>query len=72
MGTEVITTIDTEVTENLEETTTTTTTVTTFPYEKDMAYIRGDLDLIAGFLLFFVIVELCKWTYRFFNIFFPV
>ena len=56
-----------------EETSTTETTVTTvsYLYEEQITQIRGDLDLIAGLLVAFMVIELCKWSYRFLNMFFP-
>ena len=51
---------------------TTTTTVVSYPYEEQVTQIRGDLDLIAGLLVAFMVIELCKWSYRFLNIFFPL
>lgn len=44
-----------------------------FNYLENLSYlpeITGLLYLIAGFLLFLIIKELCYWSYRFFNIFF--
>lgn len=32
--------------------------------------VTGLLYFIAGFILFFVIKELCYWSYKFFNMFF--
>ena len=32
--------------------------------------ITGLLYFITGFILFFVIKELCYWSYKFFNMFF--
>lgn len=51
---------------------TTTTTAISYPYEEQVTIIRGDLDLIAGLLVAFMVIELCKWSYRFLNIFFPI
>ncbi len=65
----------TEVTETITETgesetgTTTTTVVAWTP--ETVSHISADLDLIAGLLFTFMIIELCKWSYRFLNIFFP-
>lgn len=58
----------------IEETseTTSTTTLISYPYEEQVTIIRGDLDLIAGLLVAFMVIELCKWSYRFLNIFFPI
>lgn len=53
------------------ETETTTTTAVTFPCEEHITQIRYDLDLIAGLLVAFIVIELCKWSYRFLNMFFP-
>lgn len=65
-------TTTTTATSNTEETyETTITTVSSYPYDTQMTYIRGDLDLIAGLLVAFMVIELCKWSYRFLNIFFP-
>ena len=50
----------------------TTTTATSYQYEEQVTQIRGDLDLIAGLLVCFMVIELCKWSYRFLNIFFPI
>lgn len=59
------------VTGDIETSETTTTTLVSYPYEEQVTYIRGDLDLIAGLLVAFMIIELCKWSYRFLNMFFP-
>lgn len=55
-----------------ETTIETTTTAISYPYEEQVTQIRGDLDLIAGLLVAFMVIELCKWSYRFLNIFFPI
>lgn len=55
-----------------ETTVETTTTAISYSYEEQVTQIRGDLDLIAGLLVAFMVIELCKWSYRFFNIFFPI
>lgn len=65
-ATSTVTTID-----DTSETTTTTTLIS-YPYEEQVTIIRGDLDLIAGLLVVFMVIELCKWSYRFLNIFFPI
>lgn len=65
-ATSTVTTID-ETSE-----TSTTTTLISYPYEEQVTIIRGDLDLIAGLLVAFMVIELCKWSYRFLNIFFPI
>lgn len=59
------------VTGDTETSETTSTTLVSYPYEEQVTYIRGDLDLIAGLLVAFMIIELCKWSYRFLNMFFP-
>lgn len=50
----------------------TTTTAISYLFDEQVTQIRGDLDLIAGLLVAFVVMELCKWSYRFLNIFFPI
>ncbi len=70
METEVTTTTATSNSEEYTETT--TTTVSGYLYEDQVTQIRGDLDLIAGLLVAFMVIELCKWSYRFLNIFFPI
>lgn len=49
-----------------------TTTVTFLPVEEQLSYVRSDLDFILGLLVAFIVIELCKWVYRFLNIFIPI
>ena len=69
---ETTTILTTTLIESGSDSETTTTTTVPYPYEEQVSYIRGDLDLIAGLLVAFMIIELCKWSYRFFNMFFPI
>lgn len=60
-------------TEETEETTTTTTTTSPFlPVDEQLTYVREDLGWILGLLVAFMVIELCKWSYRFLNIFMPI
>lgn len=63
-----------EVTETVssEEEYTMTSTTAFLPVDEQLSYVRSDLDLIAGLLVAFMVIELCKWSYRFLNIFFPI
>lgn len=38
----------------------------------NLAYISDCGRIIAGLLLAFIVMELCKYTYKFFNMFFPM
>lgn len=58
--------------EDAEETTTTTTTSAYLPVDEQLSYVRSDLDMLLGLVVAFMVIELCKWSYRLLNIFFPI
>lgn len=59
-------------TEPIEETTTMTTAISYLPVDEQLTYIRSDLDYILGLAVAFLIIEMCKWSYRLLNIFMPI
>lgn len=59
-------------TEATGETTTETITTVFLPVDEQLTYVRSDLDMILGLIVAFMVIELCKWAYRFLNIFIPI
>lgn len=63
---------NTSNTENTVETNTTTEVVVSLDESEQLAQIHEDLGFICCFIIFFVIVILCKYAYKFFDMFFPI
>lgn len=58
--------------QNTVETNTTTEIVVNLDESEQLQQIHEDLGFICSFIIFFVIVLLCKYAYKFFDMFFKI
>lgn len=57
---------------NTTNSTTTTEVVVSLDESEQLQLIHEDLGFICSFIIFFVIVLLCRYAYKFFDMFFKI
>ncbi len=63
---------DTTTNENNVAENTTTEVVVSLDESEQLRVIHEDLGFICSFIIFFVIVLICKYSYKFFDMFFKI
>ena len=61
-----------ENSENFTEENTTSTIVVDNSINDNLQFIHNDLGILTSFIVFFVIILLCHYAYKFFNMFFII
>lgn len=64
------TSVENTTSNNVSDNSTTTNTASTTQYEEMLTTIHTDLGFICSFLVFFTLVILLRYIYKFFNMFF--